>query len=72
MITKYQTSIKVFDSFFISGWLILVAFYPMIDVVPAPEVRTNSEQDLRGKVPPKIIQILMKWLCSGHCPKKHG
>ena len=58
-----------FYSFFVSGWLTLVAFHSLIDAVPVSEVRTNSEQDLRGKAPPKIIKILMKWLCSGPCPK---
>ena len=47
----------------------MLAFYSLIDAVPVPERMTNSEQDLRGS-PPKVVQILMNWLCGGGCPKK--
>ena len=51
----------------------MVAFYSLIDAVPVPELMTNSEQDLRKPpkgAPPKVVQILMNWLCGGGCPKK--
>ena len=60
-------SIKFFDSCLVSGWLTFVTFYSLIDAVPVPELTTNSYQD---RAPPKILLILMKWLCPSPCPKK--
>ena len=52
-----------FDVFLVPGWLtLIVVFDSLINAVPVPEIKTNSEQDLR-KVPPKGVQILNRWIC---------
>ena len=60
LLLKY---VLIFDSFLVSGWLtLIVVFDSLINAVPVPEIKTNSEQDLRN-IPPKEVQALNRWIC---------